>query len=446
MKNNKDIAFVVEAGLCTGCGTCVSICPQDAIKMEEAPVGLLVANIDLEACNSCGLCLRVCPGFHLEPGLLDNKFDPFKGPVLAAFCGYARDSEIQTGGQSGGIVTALLSHLIETGYVSEVLVTHIPGDGSLRPASYFATTQQELFRAMGSKYCPVAVNASFREVSKKKEPIAIVGMPCHVHGIRNLQKVIPKRSGDIKLIIGLFCDRILTFGAVDYLITKTGVGKREVADFRYRNKEWRGYPGDVYVKTKDGRILNLNRKFRMDCKDTFTPARCRICFDKMNIFSDIAVGDAWGVRESKEGFNSVIARTLRGLDALHSAEDAGVIILDEVSANEIFKGQAVEIKRKQWYAYTKVWDDKGSLTPDFGIPTKRWENSEKCGKLRYYRKQLNWADQLSRKSTSEEALRAAKRHLLGSKCRFWLSQIRLIRMVLKVLSFTKYFVFKRYDS
>jgi len=41
---------------CLGLGTCVNICPFDAIKIEDG-----IAKIDPEKCTSCGKCISACP-------------------------------------------------------------------------------------------------------------------------------------------------------------------------------------------------------------------------------------------------------------------------------------------------------------------------------------------------------------------------------------------------
>ncbi|MBD3253827.1 MAG: 4Fe-4S dicluster domain-containing protein [Candidatus Lokiarchaeota archaeon] len=42
--------------LCLGCGTCVNICPMEAIELNES-----IASIDLKKCIGCGLCAYHCP-------------------------------------------------------------------------------------------------------------------------------------------------------------------------------------------------------------------------------------------------------------------------------------------------------------------------------------------------------------------------------------------------
>ncbi len=105
--------------------------------------------VDIEACVACGLCLSGCGGAGLAPGLLSEEVDPFKGEVLAAYCGHATDSEIHERGQSGGVVTALLAFMLESGRVDKALVNRMPEDGTLRPEHYWAHNKEELYQAKG---------------------------------------------------------------------------------------------------------------------------------------------------------------------------------------------------------------------------------------------------------------------------------------------------------
>lgn len=46
----------IKQQLCDICGTCVSVCPTDAIRVSETRVW-----IEPEICISCGKCALVCP-------------------------------------------------------------------------------------------------------------------------------------------------------------------------------------------------------------------------------------------------------------------------------------------------------------------------------------------------------------------------------------------------
>lgn len=71
---------------CLGFGTCVSVCPFDAIHVENG-----VAKVDREACKACGKCIAVCPK-HLislvpyKAGMAVACSSTDKGPVTMKAC------------------------------------------------------------------------------------------------------------------------------------------------------------------------------------------------------------------------------------------------------------------------------------------------------------------------------------------------------------------------
>ena len=48
----------VDAGLCTGCGTCEERCPVEAIKLNDEDI----AEVDENQCLGCGVCIPTCSG------------------------------------------------------------------------------------------------------------------------------------------------------------------------------------------------------------------------------------------------------------------------------------------------------------------------------------------------------------------------------------------------
>ena len=45
----------VDNNKCIRCGGCVSVCPFDALKLEEC------VKFDAEKCKKCGICIKFCP-------------------------------------------------------------------------------------------------------------------------------------------------------------------------------------------------------------------------------------------------------------------------------------------------------------------------------------------------------------------------------------------------
>ncbi|RLF88328.1 ferredoxin [Thermococci archaeon] len=48
---------MVQEDKCVGCNLCVTICPDNTIKLNERKK----AFVDYEYCKGCGLCAQVCP-------------------------------------------------------------------------------------------------------------------------------------------------------------------------------------------------------------------------------------------------------------------------------------------------------------------------------------------------------------------------------------------------
>ena len=50
----------VNESECVGCGACVSVCPNEAITVDD------VAVVDSSKCVDCGACIDECPSGAIE--------------------------------------------------------------------------------------------------------------------------------------------------------------------------------------------------------------------------------------------------------------------------------------------------------------------------------------------------------------------------------------------
>lgn len=62
----EPIVAVVDEELCSGCGICVSLCPYDAITLEDQEGGKRVSNINSTLCKGCGTCGAACPSGAIQ--------------------------------------------------------------------------------------------------------------------------------------------------------------------------------------------------------------------------------------------------------------------------------------------------------------------------------------------------------------------------------------------
>ncbi len=372
MKNIKNIH---NNWLCTGCGTCAGICPTSAIKMIIDHKGVYAPYVDESLCIDCGLCLKVCPG-HLVDFMNINSYvfsklptHPEIGNFKNTYVAYSTNDNIRKAGQSGGVVSALLIYALENDIIDGAVVTKMSLDNPLRPETFIARSKEDVLDASGSKYCPVPANEILSELVKLDGRFAFVGIPCQIHGLRKVEQLFPNLREKIILHIGIFCDRTLNFHFQDYILRSIGRGKRGLIDFIYRSKEWRGWPGDIKIKFKDGEERNISRHYRINAKIFFTPWRCNLCFDKLNELADLSIGDAWlpEYASCDKGISMIITRTKIADDFIKKLNAKGVLKLIQITPDKVIMAQKPQLKKILLNNYFRIQRASGKNLPKYSV-------------------------------------------------------------------------------
>lgn len=366
MSNQRnDISIVVSQQLCHSCGACFACCDNGSIDYAESIGGYVFPRINARTCIHCGLCYEVCPGWHFGKTLTAQMpEDPFVGYIDFCEIGRAKDEGVFLNGQSGGVATAFLTHLFETGQIEVAIVAvmkeSIPPKGDV----LVVTNPSDLIKAQKSKYSPIPILKAIRDIASVKGGVALTGLPCHMHGLYNLSDTLPILRQHNIFKIGLVCDRVMTSSAIDFL------GEKAFPSVPIKNLVWRdklrpSYPGNPVVTTVTGEDFLLTHRLRMAIKDFFTPLRCRLCFDKLNIFSDLVLGDPHGIKEADRlnGETLVFVRTEKGMKLVESAKTSGAVILRNTSNEAALQGQKIETKRKEWAGYMQAWEEMGNASP-----------------------------------------------------------------------------------
>lgn len=435
LNEKTNIAHVAALRLCTSCGACSGVCPVYAIHFEETTGGYLLPTVDEKVCTLCGLCASVCPGIHFGASLRAKMpHDPFTGNALGAFVGTAVDRQLFANSQSGGIVSALLLHALDTGQITGAATVSMEAGTPPRPVVHIARDKQELLRAQKSKYCPVPLLHFLSDLKNLDGPIAVVGISCQLQGLWNvLDKKTALRS-KIAFTIGLVCDRVLTYAATDYLFAAVDAnGRSAPMMLHFRDKGLQsGYPGDVHIFAADGTSVVLPAAARMRIKDYFTPARCRLCFDKMNVFADITVGDPHGLPDvdRRHGESMLVARTETGQGLVQSAQKGNAINIRQVGYEQVLSGQGVTTKKEQWRAYAEAWEKTGRICPDF-FPLVQPSVPQPM-KLAKYSADLEYTIGLDRFTTREDLVRFVAQQVRRKQViNRLLTPLRLARRLMK---------------
>ncbi len=355
MKNqHPTIEPVVKQKLCTGCGTCAGICPRDAIDMAvDARRGCYVPKVDESRCIRCGLCYESCPGHSVDfEGLSAALFgdipeDIALGRYLGCYVGHATNESVRYHSASGGLVSSLLIFALEEGLIDGALVTRMRRDDPLRPEPFLARTKEEILAAVGSKYCPVPANMALKGVLDEKDRIAVVGLPCHIQGIRKAERCIPALKMQIRYCISLACSLNFSFRGTARFLQGLGVVTGSVAVLQYRG---RGWPGSALVRLKDGTERTVPYA---DCYRELGPyslRRCTLCSDMLGELSDLTCGDAWVpelMRADHVGSSFAVTRTPEAEELLESAASKEVVELSELSLEKLLASQHHAIFKKR---------------------------------------------------------------------------------------------------
>ncbi len=434
-KKRKDITNIVDQYLCHSCGSCFASCGDDSISYKTTVGGYLFPEINYDTCTNCGLCYDVCPGDHFTDYLKDQtKDDPFVGNIISSYVGRATDEVIYKNSQSGGAVTALLKSLLESGQISAAIVTSMNTNSPSYSEAKIVTTVEELISAQKSKYVPTNITSLMQKIEKIDGTIAMVGLSCHMHGLENLLTI--KRKLKNKIIkIGLICDRVMTSVSIDFLSQQVTTDKK-IKNFVFRDTLNTAYPGDTTVTTNNGNIKKLDKKSRMLMKDYFTPSRCLLCFDKMNIYADIVIGDPHGIAnvDRTYGESLVLVRTDKAKQIVDQAIKSQDIILRDTSPEKAIKGQNIDAKRKKWHAHFKAWEELGYDMPDYPESVKTNAHDVNRNEINVAKKNLLHAVALDNYASKDLLIRDAKNYYKMKKLKnALLLPIRMIKRIIKKL-------------
>ena len=399
-------AQVIDTGLCTRCGGCVGVCPDDALEFDDV-LGDCLPQQKAE-CSDCGVCHTACSGGEvIFPELNQQVFgrqpeNMLLGQFENLFVGHAAEGAVRSRGASGGVVTAVLCYLLEQGTVDGAVVLGMDEGEPWKAQVRIARTPEEVQAAAQSKYSLSPVNTILRELEKLEGRFAYVGLPCQVHSLRKLQAADHPAAQKITHVIGSYCGTILQFDAVRSFLRNNGVHDIEqVADLQYRAGEW---PGQMQVTLKNGEILALKKFYANYLIPFFMADRCKLCTDLANEFADIACGDAWApvYEERGLGWSLVMGRTEHGAALLDEMAAAGKLSLQPLAEDQAVSmhSHMLDFKKRGAFLRMETRRRHGRPVPEYGF----------------------WPDEIPRQRRVFEAI-------LGSI--FWLCSLRISRWLIE---------------
>jgi coenzyme F420 hydrogenase subunit beta len=314
------IQEVQNQGCCTMCGGCVSFCTAVNYGALGLDADGRPGYADSKKCIECGICYLICPARDQLANQTRQRVGWSKpmGRVMDVSVARASDEDIWRRGTDGGVVTALLLHLLDTGRIDGAIVTQRYGLFKHRPhlacnrqeiiqaaGSYFDTSQSmALFGNRYSTFSP-SVQAFKPLVASSLRRIAFVGVPCQIKTLRKMQalKILPAET--VHLTLGLFCSGNFDFSEAQ---------RQKIAQlggFSWEDARAMNLRETLNIEVKNGRTARI----ALDLLAGMRRTACKYCSDYSAELADLSFG---GVG-APEAWTTAVVRTPVGRAALRDA-------------------------------------------------------------------------------------------------------------------------------
>ncbi len=371
-------ADILSASLDTGCGTSVGV-SNGTLRYEEKNGELTIVRTDkpdpVPQASYDASPARFCD----YPSLNQAIFGKLPGNWLCgvvdqSYVGHASEESVRRKGASGGVITAMLLHLLETKRITGAVCLRVGKEKPWQASPVIARTKEEILACAGSVYSATPTNIILGELEHETGPLAYIGLPDQVAAIRKLQRMNHPSVRAIKYVFGPYTGTQMSFEAIRSFLCSHGVTSEvEIVDLKYRAGEW---PGHLQITLKNGRVLKAE-KFHYNYLIPFfiTSASLQIP-DFTNELTDISVGDAWSPKyeERRGGYSVILARSDQGKKLLEEMRSQRLLTLENVSLDEALDmhGHMLDFKKRGSF----IRNSWKKIRPDFGyrpahFPTSR---------------------------------------------------------------------------
>lgn len=349
---------------CTGCTSCVNVCPKKAISMIEDDRGFLRPYIDEEKCIKCGMCERFCITLNK-----DNYLN-FNINQKKAYAVKLSNDKKRLDSQSGGLFTALAESIIEKNGV--VYGAALNNDLTVSHCRIDNINELEILKK--SKYVQSDLNTCFSNVIedlKSNKYVLFSGTPCQVYSLLRLIE-FKKVNSDLLYTCDFICHGVPSPKVLkDYLIFMKQKNNKSIKSFNFRNKYkigWHNYIETITFEDNTeesyriyGDLFYSNLTLRESCE------KCKYC-SKVR-YSDITMGDCWGIEEinpdlwnDNKGISICLINTSKGNDLFFTSKNKlDIYELDYESysqKNTENPSSTPKLKNKFWKDYNNFKFEK----------------------------------------------------------------------------------------
>lgn len=364
----------MRSELCNRCGSCVGLSEGKIVfsKKTGSYRPQIVGQVEEEMAE---ILWNACSGkefdfpahrkefFHDSP-----HFHLFTGPYFRIGTGHANSAETRSKGASGGILSSILTWLLERKKIDGAVVLGMKPDEPWLTQAFIATTREQILEAAQSKYIISSNNDILPEIAAFEGKLAYVGLPGQVQSIRKLQRMGHPAVRKIEYIFGPFYGNTLYFSSIRSFLKTYKAGKyNDIEKLYFRYGEW---PGNMRIEMKNGRVIEL-KKFHANYLIPFHILRNSLyCTDFTNEFTDLSGGDAWApvYEERGKGFSMIISRSAKGDQILSEMIAEGVISFEPIEESEAISmhSHGYDFKKRGGFIRMQFRRWTGRPVPDYG--------------------------------------------------------------------------------
>ncbi len=344
---------VLEQGLCTGCGACVSLCPYQVIYSDRT---IQLFDCDLPDGKCDAFCPRTPADYvKMRESLFDvSDLTPEIGAVKGYYLSRAADPALRAKAQHGGTVTALLELATAEGLIDSAIVSS--RTEQLEQEGRLVEDKSQLREHAGSMFTVSPTVAAFNRLTGDDvKKVGIVATSCQALALAKMKSAKISgytRAESIGLVIGLFCGWTLSMERFQNLLRQYQVFPDALTgmDIPAGKNILQLYANESVVSVPMAEV------------DACVRTACRYCVDSTAEFADLSVGAArfGGDGDEMRGWNQMVVRSRRGKDLLEIAVARGVLEIREAppQALQELKNAAVEKKKK---ALKNIVEKSGSV-------------------------------------------------------------------------------------